>query len=192
MSLTAREHALYMLRYSRWATKQLMLSLRQQLSAEQLSKEVVRVFPNEGSILNLLAHVAAGEKLWFSRVQFDRCTQEQLSPLWRASNDVQCGRFIDLFRRNNDTSLEVLDRIEKELYNLNAQWKAYVRDSDMGTLEYQDSSGSTMHIEIPRLLAHLCNHATHHRGQVTAAMSTFPNVTVPGIDLLYFRDDEEH
>lgn len=50
---------------------------------------------------------------------------------------------------------------------------------------YRDTKGSELQRERGPILAHVFNHATHHRGQVTTALRQLGHAT-PELDLLYF------
>ena len=54
-------------------------------------------------------------------------------------------------------------------------------------LKYKNSAGEPREYVLALLLAHGFNHGTHHRGQVTAALSRL-GLPTPSIDLPYYLD----
>ena len=51
-------------------------------------------------------------------------------------------------------------------------------------LHYKTSTGVEMHLPYAATLMHVFNHATHHRGQITAALTAMGYVC-PELDLIY-------
>ena len=54
-----------------------------------------------------------------------------------------------------------------------------------GRLDYTNMRGQAMSLPFAATLAHVFNHGTHHRGQITAAL-TFLGQAGPELDLVYF------
>ena len=54
-----------------------------------------------------------------------------------------------------------------------------------GKLNYTNMRGQAMSLPFAATLAHVFNHGTHHRGQITAAL-TFLGQPGPELDLVYF------
>jgi len=54
--------------------------------------------------------------------------------------------------------------------------------------QYQNTRGDSLEQLPGPILAHVFNHGTHHRGQVSAALTQLGQ-REPKLDLLYFLDD---
>jgi uncharacterized damage-inducible protein DinB len=63
-----------------------------------------------------------------------------------------------------------------------ASWSAERFDSH---LDYQTSKGVPQSLPFAAILAHVFNHATHHRGQITAALTAMGQ-PCPELDMVYF------
>ena len=67
-----------------------------------------------------------------------------------------------------------------------AQWPAERFD---GNLDYTTMRGTDACLPFASTLAHVFNHSTHHRGQVTAALTALGQ-PCPELDLVYFLQNE--
>jgi uncharacterized damage-inducible protein DinB len=69
-----------------------------------------------------------------------------------------------------------------------ARWAGYIESLDevklAGDLRYVTSTGQTRVLPMSGALLHVFNHGTHHRGQVTAAISML-GFEYPPLDLPY-------
>ena len=54
-----------------------------------------------------------------------------------------------------------------------------------GTLDYTTMRGTAASLPFAATLAHVFNHGTHHRGQITAALTALDQPS-PELDLVYF------
>lgn len=59
-----------------------------------------------------------------------------------------------------------------------------------GTLDYVNLSGKTMSLPFAATLAHVFNHGTHHRGQITAALTAMGH-HCPELDLIDMLQSEQ-
>ena len=121
------------------------------------------------SIHRTLNHLLLADKVWFGRVAD--------SPFAVSGLDAEL----------------VTDRVELEqaLYNHSARWQTWIAaqsDTQLAaSIHYTNMSGTAFEQECAALLLHVFNHASHHRGQISAAM-TACGLASPEMDLIgYLR-----
>ena len=67
------------------------------------------------------------------------------------------------------------------------KWIAYTDSVDVdGEFSYTNTRGDPMTGPRGPLLAHVFNHGTHHRGQISAGLGVLGFKEYPAMDLLYF------
>jgi uncharacterized damage-inducible protein DinB len=70
-----------------------------------------------------------------------------------------------------------------------AEWLAFIDELQDGDLEktitYTNSLGNTYTDKITDILAHVINHGTHHRGQISILMKE-EGFILPGIDYITY------
>ena len=124
------------------------------------------------SIHGTLNHLLVGEHLlWFRR--FD----EGVSPRLALDAEVEADR------------TQLASRLRKGSAcwaPLIAQWPV---DRFEGTLDYTTMRGQQASLPFASTLAHVFNHGTHHRGQITAALTALDE-PCPALDLVYFLQTE--
>ncbi|MGB3655991.1 MAG: DinB family protein [Rivularia sp. (in: cyanobacteria)] len=80
-------------------------------------------------------------------------------------------------------------QLETEINNQSVKWNEFLMQIDadkLGNLiEYQTTEGSNKTLQLANILSHVVNHGTHHRGQVSAALTQF-GYSAPEIDLPFF------
>jgi len=121
------------------------------------------------SIHLTLNHILVVEQLWLGRLKGERWTGKSL-------NDEQ------------DPSRAGL---VAKLYAQGALTRGAMQalpDPLPPRIEYLTTEGKPMDVPLAPVLAHLFNHGTHHRGQITAAAERL-GVTVQELDIPYFLAD---
>lgn len=119
------------------------------------------------SIHGTLNHLLVADKVWFGRVTD---TPFVVSGL--------------------DAELET-DRTELEqaLYSDSARWQAWIATQSStqlaANIQYANMAGTRFEQECATLLLHVFNHASHHRGQISAAISAC-GLAVPEMDLIWY------
>ena len=80
-------------------------------------------------------------------------------------------------------------QLENEIKNQSAKWSEFLQQTDADKLgniiEYHTTQGREKSLQLANILSHIVNHGTHHRGQVSAALTQF-GYSAPEIDLPYF------
>ncbi|MEB3752744.1 DinB family protein [Acinetobacter sp. MD2(2019)] len=154
----------YFANYHVWATRRLMLSL-QQVSDSDFHAQVGLFFQ---SIFGTLNHLLLGERdLWLARFM------QQQTPILALNTVVESDRQ-QLMQQYLDTTLK---------------WQTFVNGLGQTKpdkeLHYTTSIGLNVSLPFVASLFHVFNHATHHRGQITAAMTALGYVC-PSLDMVYY------
>ena len=152
-----REHVIY----SAWASQRLVHA-----AAELTEAELTRDFQtSDHSVLGTLVHTFAADRLWLARLQ--------KSPRLKYSSEA-------------DYHVSVL---QEEWPAVHRQWDAllagFTDEEVRADLTYQDMRGNTWTQPIWKLVLHVVNHGTHHRGQVSGFLRTMGQ-TPPVLDLVAF------
>ena len=149
-------------RYNRWATTRLMAHV-DALPERDYRADVGLFFR---SIHGTLNHLLVGEHLlWFAR--FARGE----SPLLRLDDEVERDRAA-LRQRLLDGAAAWLPKLD--------EWTG---EQLAGTLSYRRTSVEPLTLPFAPTLMHVFNHATHHRGQITAALTSLGH-PCPELDLV--------
>ena len=151
-------------KYNEWATARLMDAV-QALPEDDYRRDMGLFFK---SIHGTLNHLLVGEHhLWF--VRFD----QGVSPRLALDDEMEPDR----------------DRLNTRLREGAARWAPLIdtfpaeRWDTM--LDYTTTRGQAVSLPFAATLAHVFNHGTHHRGQVTAALTALGQ-PCPVLDLVYF------
>ena len=151
-----REH----LAYSAWASQRLV-----QAASELTEAELLRDFQTaDHSVLGTLVHAFASDRVWLTRLR----------------------KAPPKYSTEADNHLSVLKEEWPELYRQYDEWLGGLNDDAVrADLTYQDMRGREWTQPIWKLLLHVVNHATHHRGQVSGFLRTMGRVP-PVLDLVAF------
>ena len=157
-------HFSMLARYSAWATAR-MLDATARLSDAEYRQDVGLFFR---SIHGTLNHLLVGEhQLWFVRFT------EGHSPSVALDAEVEPDRAV----------------LEMALRSHAQRWEPWIASVPAarwaGTLNYTTMRGTAASLPFAATLAHVFNHATHHRGQITAALTALGQ-PCPELDLVYF------
>jgi len=147
--------------YSAWAAQRLVRAAAE-LTPEQLTHDFKTA---DHSVLETLVHTFASERLWLSRL----------------SGSPHPG-----FVTDADRHLSVL---QKDWPTLNDRWREWgaglTEESLSAPLVWTDLKGRQWSQPVWKLLLHVVNHSTHHRGQVVGFLRSFGH-TPPATDLTVF------
>ena len=165
--MTLQHYFASIARYHVWATHKLIADLAQ-LSDDEWHRDLRLFF---GSVHRTVNHLLVTDDIWYARFA------EGIS-----------------LRIALDTELHT-DRaaVCAALGEAAARWAPWAGTLDAsrfdGELVYTRNNGEAVHIPFAPALGHVFNHATHHRGQVTAAVTSlgYPG---PSLDWVYLQQSE--
>lgn len=159
----AKNNLLLMAKYNIWATEKLLLAL-QDLDEAQIRADCGLYF---GSIFATLNHMLLAEHyLWYPR-----CAEGK-SQAYRLDHIIETdlSRLYQTFAQNAQRWPELIQATPVEQLD--------------GKLNYTSTQGQALSLPYAAILQHVFNHATHHRGQITAAITMLGGVC-PELDLVY-------
>ncbi|GAA6141377.1 DinB family protein [Hydrogenophaga sp. 5NK40-0174] len=157
-------HFLHLAGYNVWATRRLIDAV-DALSDEDYRRDVGLFFK---SIHGTLNHLLVGEHfIWYPRFA------KGASPKMPLDAEVEPHR----------------DRLGQALKGGAANWQALIEswapEKFDGDLSYTTMRGQAVSLPFAVTLAHVFNHGTHHRGQITAALTAMGQ-PAPELDLVYY------
>ena len=156
-------------RYSVWATHRLLQAVGV-LGDGDYRRDVGLFFRSIHGTLNHL--LVAEHGLWFRRFA------EGVSPKLALDEEVEPDR----------------QRLAARLLEGAARWQPLVESWPAerfdGVLRYTTMRGNSVSLPFATTLAHVFNHGTHHRGQITAAVTALGQ-SCPVLDLVYMLQEEQ-
>lgn len=166
--MDARRHFSTLARYNAWATRRLLAAVAA-VDDAAYRRDVGLFFK---SIHGTLNHLLVGEHLlWFRRFA------EGLSPQVALDAEVEPDRA----------------RLAERLHEGAARWQSLIESWPDGgfdsLLDYTTMRGVPLSLPFAATLAHVFNHGTHHRGQITAALTALGHPG-PELDLVYMLQEE--
>jgi uncharacterized damage-inducible protein DinB len=155
-------------RYNVWATARLQDAVAQ-LDDAAYRKDVGLFFKSVHGTLN---HLLVGEHLvWYPR--FAKGTSPKLALDMEAE--------------------PIRERLGQALKGGAANWQPLIEswpaERFEGKLNYTTMRGQNVSLPFAATLAHVFNHGTHHRGQITAALTALGQ-PCPVLDLVYMLQEE--
>jgi uncharacterized damage-inducible protein DinB len=166
--MNAIEHFSTLARYNVWATQR-MLDAVNALDDAAYRKDVGLFFK---SIHGTLNHLLVGEHLiWYPR--FAKGTSPKLALDMEAE--------------------PIRERLGQALKGGAANWQplmeSWPAERFEGKLNYTTTRGQNVSLPFAATLAHVFNHGTHHRGQITAALTSLGQ-PCPELDLVKMLQEE--
>ena len=164
--MDAHAHFLQLARYNVWATARLLDAVAA-LNDEEYRRDVGLFFK---SIHGTLNHLLVGEhRVWYPR--FARGESPQKSDGVTLDMEAEADR----------------DRLAQALKGGAANWEhliaSWPAERFHGTLDYRTMKGEAASLPFAATLVHVFNHGTHHRGQMTAALTAMGRAA-PELDLV--------
>ena len=165
-------HFATLARYNVWATQRLLQAI-EPVSDADYRRDICLFFK---SIHGTLNHLLVGEHLlWYPR--FARGVSPKAGPALALDMEVETDRA----------------RLGQALKGGAANWvpliESWPAERFDGKLTYATLRGTTATLPFAATLAHVFNHGTHHRGQISAAL-TLLGQPAPEMDLVYFLQHE--
>lgn len=167
--MDARAHFATLARYNQWATERL-LQATSELPDADYRRDVGLFFHSIHGTLNHL--LVAEHGLWFAR--FSEGTSPRV-PLDEVLESSRAG---------------LRERLRLGGMRWLALIMAWPSDRFSGTLDYTTLRGTRVSLPFAVALAHVFNHGTHHRGQMTAALTAMGR-PCPELDLIYMLQEEQ-
>ena len=166
--MDAVTHFSLLARYNVWATARVLDAVRA-LPEEAYRRDMGLFFK---SIHGTLNHLLVGEHLlWFRRFA------EGVSPKVGLDEEVEPDRA----------------RLAERLLQGAARWQPLIEGWPVerfdGVLSYTTMRGQLATLPFAATLTHVFNHGTHHRGQITAALTALGQ-PCPELDLVYMLQQE--
>jgi uncharacterized damage-inducible protein DinB len=166
--MNAKPHFATLARYALWATRKLYGHV-DALSEDNYRGDVGLFFRSVHGTLN---HLLVGEHLlWYGRFAAGA------SPKVRLNEEVEPDR----------------SRLRERLFDGAARWQPLIESWDEarfgGVLDYTSTQGVAASLPFAAALSHVFNHGTHHRGQITAALTAMGRAC-PEIDLAWMLQAE--
>ena len=151
--------------FDSWATRR-MFNAAATLTEAELRKTALSSFP---SALATLAHIVAGDWIWLRRWKGENPTA---MPVW-----VSAPGFADL--------RATLDALEAE----RTEFLETLVDADLErTVEFRFLNGTPGSHPLGKLMRHVVNHSTYHRGQLVTLLRQLGAVP-PGTDFTTFLSE---
>ena len=169
LSVDARAHFATVARYNAWATQRLLDAVAA-VSDPDYRRDTGLFFK---SIHGTLNHLLVGEHLlWLRRFA------EGVSPKVGLDEEVEPDRA----------------RLAERLLQGAARWQPLIEGWPVerfdGVLSYTTMRGQLATLPFAATLTHVFNHGTHHRGQITAALTALGQ-PCPELDLVYMLQQEQ-
>ncbi|KAI8617570.1 DinB family-domain-containing protein [Chytriomyces sp. MP71] len=182
---SAKSLIVYYARYNVWATDRLLKAVAE-IPDDQYHSNTGLCFRSIHGVLN---HLYVADRLWLNRLTKQPYGEAQalLDSYWHRANSEMYS--------TKDTATMYWEEIVKDRHKLAAGLRAQVQElvAFVEALpEEIPASFTYMRIDGPvtkdlsTTLMHVVNHGTHHRGQVSAAISML-QYPPPALDLFYYH-----
>ena len=166
--MDAQAHFLMLARYNAWATRKLFEHV-DALPAADYRRECGLFFKSVHGTLNHL--LVAEHGLWFPRFA------EGVSNSLALNTELETDRAL----------------LREKLLDAVTQWRPLIKGWEARRFEsmlaYTNTSGVAQSLPFAATLAHVFNHGTHHRGQISAAITAMGRAC-PELDLVWMLQAE--
>ena len=148
--------------YSYWANKR-YFAIAEGLTDEQLHKMQGHSW---GDVHAMFVHMMSSEWVWLQR--------------WNGTSPKG-----HLNKDDFPTLASVKERWNKVEAEMRTYIESQTEESLQSEIKYTNFSGETFHVPLYRMLMHVANHETHHRGEL-AAMFALMDVSHPEEELIQY------
>jgi uncharacterized damage-inducible protein DinB len=166
--MNPHHHFATLARYNLWAMRRLLDAIAS-LSDDDYRRDVGLFFKSIHGTLNHL--LVTEHMLWYRRFS------EGVSPKLTLDEEIE----------------PVRERLAQALRGGAANWlpliESWPAEKFEGRLIYTTTKGEPANLPFSETLTHVFNHGTHHRGQITAAL-TMLGQPCPVLDLVYMLQEE--
>lgn len=150
--------------YNRWANDR-VLDAVSKLTPEQFTKDLQS---SHGSVRDTVAHILAAEWIWLER--------------WKG---VSPGALLD------PSDFPTVDAVRTRLSTVESECAQFIdglTDQSLGApITYTNTRGEQWTYPLGRMLQHVANHSSYHRGQVVTLLRQL-GADVNPVDLLVYMD----
>lgn len=147
-------------RYHVWATRRLLDEHLAALSDDQWRRDFGLFF---GSVHGTVNHLLVTDNIWFSRLAENASPRIALDAELHADRSDLCAALTKAVARWSDWLPSIpVDRFDSELF-------------------YRRGNDEEVRVPFAPTVGHVFNHATHHRGQISAAL-TMMGKSGPNLD----------
>jgi uncharacterized damage-inducible protein DinB len=154
-------------RYNRWANQRLYESVSA-LDGAAYRQDRGAFF---GSLHGTLNHILVGDRIWIARIE---------------ERDSGISRLDEILYEDFDSLWSARESFDETIVNLLRDMKATRLESE---LSYASMAGTPHRTPLRLVLAHLFNHATHHRGQAHCLVGQAGGAP-PELDLIFFQRED--
>ena len=165
VDMPSTDDARALIAYNQWANDRMLGDVRG-LDAAELARDVVTSFK---SIIGTIAHIYWAEWLWLQR--------------WRKQSPK---------RRLSLDDYRTLDDVERPWRDVRAEQMRFAAEIDEARLAeriaYENSQNERWEYTLARMIQHLVNHSTYHRGQVVTLLRQIGRAA-RATDLLVWIDE---
>lgn len=181
-----QDHLLRMSRYHRWAS---LKTFEAVAKVSERSGATCSGLPCD-SMCGTIHHMLLADVLWMRRIAGDDSIPEgtvlplktPLEQLWQDGSPVSWTAL--------SPPLEVMKSSQMRMCDA---WTELISARDEASLSaaftYSNTRGKSMTKPLGPVLAHVFNHGTHHRGQLSAVIFEATG-EYPKLDLVYFLDED--
>ena len=163
-----KNNLLILAEYNIWATNRLIQSL-ESIHHDDFHQDVGLYFK---SIAGTLNHLLLGEHyLWYSRFNEGVSPQIALDTIIHTEKAV----LLNELQQKSVNWISFIDQIDETMLE--------------GNLTYKRVSGQELTLPFAATLMHVFNHGTHHRSQITAAVTAL-GYPCPELDLVYMLAEQ--
>ncbi len=151
-----------MAQYNVWANTK-FISWVESLSEANLYHDLNGSF---GSVFETVLHIVSAEKIWLERLS------NQNNPFLASEFKGKMPELIEIWKEKSAQLLQLVQRIPDHCLPQ--------------MISYQNLKGETLNQEVYKILGHVFNHGTYHRGQLTHMLRELKVQGLESTDLINF------